>query len=148
MPTPIHESVIKYVREEVELQLKAISGGDGESAEFAQKVESDGSANIKFEDPSFGRHDPDCQFRHKQAQYPGVVLEVAFSQKKKDLPNLADEYILGSDGDIRVVIGIKLDYLELGKGTMSVWEAGIIKNDAGEPELVAVQTVADQVRTS
>jgi hypothetical protein len=145
MPTPIHESVIKSVIEELQHQLRSISLGDGQSAEFSKEVESDGSVTIDFEEPQFGSHDPDGQFRHSEANYPGVVLEVAYSQKAKDLPYLADEYILGSDGDIRAVIGINLEYKETNKATLSVWEPRIVRNIVGEDELVAVQVVADQV---
>jgi hypothetical protein len=34
----------------------------------------------------------------------GVVIEVGFSQTEKDLRDLAEEYILGSDGNIRVMM--------------------------------------------
>lgn len=143
MPTAIHESVIKSIVEELLLQLRSIS--HGESAEFAKEVDSDGSATIDFEEPQFGSHAPDGQFRHSKANYPGVVLEVAYAQKAKDLPYLADEYILGSDGDIRVVIGISLEYKQINKATLSIWEPRIVPNDAGENELVAAQIVANQV---
>jgi hypothetical protein len=45
------------------------------------------------------RHEPDAVFEHLEAQYPGVVIEASFTQKRKDLPRLADSYILGSDGN-------------------------------------------------
>ncbi|RFU27241.1 hypothetical protein B7463_g9092, partial [Scytalidium lignicola] len=145
MPTSMQESIIKSVIDELQRQLKVISQGEGPSAEFAKEVESDGSATIDFDEPQYGSHNPDGQFRHSQANYPGVVLEVADSQKGKELASLADEYILGSDGDIRAVIGINLDYKEIGKATLSVWEPQIVPNHIGEDELVAVQVVADQI---
>lgn len=79
------------------------------------------------------------------AQYPGVIIEVSYSQKRKDLPRLADDYILGSDRDIRVVIGIDVEYNASKEATLSVWRPQIVMNDAGEGELCAMQTVADQV---
>jgi hypothetical protein len=75
---------------------------------------------------------------YSRAQYPAVVIEVSYSQKR-DLPRLADDYILGSDSDIRVVIGLEVDYK--GKmATISVWRPRIQTSDTGE-ELVAEQTV-------
>lgn len=127
------------------VNLRSISKRDGQSAQFAKEVESDGSAAIDFEGSQFGSHDPDGQFRRSEANYPGVVLEVAYPQKAKDLPYLADEYILGSDGDIRAVIGIKLEYKESSKATLSVWEPRIVPNGVGEDELVAMQVIADEV---
>jgi hypothetical protein len=38
------------------------------------------------------------------------VIEVAHSQRRKNLDYLADDYILGSDGKIRMMIGLDLDY--------------------------------------
>ena len=70
---------------------------------------------------------------------------MSYSQKKKDLPSLANEYILGSDTDIRVVIGIDVEYKGSKKTSVSIWRPHIKVNDAGEKELSVVQTVSDQV---
>lgn len=61
------------------------------------------------------------------------------------MPHLADEYILGSNGNIHTVIGIKLDHKKTNEVTLSIRQPQIIRNDAGEDELVAVQVVVDQV---
>jgi hypothetical protein len=52
---------------------------------------------------------------------------------------------LGSDGDIRAVIGINLEYKETNKATLSVWEPRIVPNNVGEDELVAMQVVVNEV---
>ncbi|KIX04766.1 uncharacterized protein Z518_05636 [Rhinocladiella mackenziei CBS 650.93] len=76
------------------------------------------------------------KLRHIKAKYPGVVIEVSHPQKRRDLPRLADDYILGSDAEIRVVVGLDLDYR--GKmATVSIWRPRIQVNAAGEEELVA-----------
>jgi hypothetical protein len=77
--------------------------------------------------------------------YPGVVVEVSYSQKRRDLSRLADDYILGSDAEIRAVVGIDLDYRGGKRATLSVWCPRIEINDAGEKELVAHQTLSDLV---
>ena len=145
MPKSIHELFIQSVANEIEHQLKSISEGEGPSAEFAKDVKSEASSTIEFEEQEYGRHDPDSQFSHTDANYPGVILEVAYSQNAKNLPRLADDYILGSDGDIRAVICVSLEYNQGGQAWLSVWEPRIVPNDIGEPELVAVQTVIEQV---
>ena len=43
------------------------------------------------------KHEPDASFWHDDAQYPGVIIEVAYSQKRKRLGRLAKEYVLDSD---------------------------------------------------
>ncbi len=72
------------------------------------------------------QHEPDAVFEHIDAQYPGVVIEVSFTQKKKDLARLADSYILGSEGNIRVVVGLDIEYKTSSKdpskrATISMW---------------------------
>lgn len=47
------------------------------------------------------------------ADYPGIVIQTSFSQKRKDLPKLAEDYILGSIGNITVVIGLDIEYWKL-----------------------------------
>jgi hypothetical protein len=69
-----------------------------------------GSGEVKSPDPEHGKHDPDTSFRYRGTRYPRVVIEVSYSQKRKDLPHLADEDILRSNGNIRVVIGLDVEY--------------------------------------
>ena len=145
MLTVLHESIIQNVVEELQHQLRTLGAGEGPSGEFAQKVEACGSATIDFADTGYGKHDPDSQFRHSEAQYPGVVIEVSYSQKRRDLSHIADDYILGSDGDIRVVVGIDVEYRGSKKATLSVWRPKVVENEVGEAELVAEQTVVEQV---
>ena len=142
MPTTLHEEFITSIVEEIQVQLRSIQD---RSAEFANEIRPGGSASIKFTDEEYGKHDPDAQFRHSKAQFPGVVIEVSYSQKRKDLERLADDYILGSDSDIRVVVGLDIEYKTGKKATLSVWRPNIITNEAGEKELVAQLVVANQV---
>lgn len=145
MPTKLHEEVISSVAKELQRQLRNLEAGGNPSADFARAVDARGSPTLTFSDPGYGRHDPDAQFRHLGAKYPGVVIEVAYAQKRKDLAIIAEDYILGSDGDIRVVIGIDIEYRGSKKATLSVWRPGVVRNEVGEVELVAQQTVVDQV---
>ena len=70
---------------------------------------------------------------------------VLYAQKRKDLERLADDYIFGSDSDIRVVVGLDFEYKTGKKATLSVWRPNIITNEAGGKELVAQRIVANQV---
>jgi hypothetical protein len=73
------------------------------------------------------KHSPDAAFTHIEADYPGIVIETSFSQKRKDLPKLAQDYILGSLANVSVVIGLDIEYHGTKKATVSVWrpEEGI-----------------------
>ena len=70
------------------------------------------------------------------------MLEVAYSQKEKDLRDLAERYILGSDGNIRIVVGLGLNYRQPGKATISIWRPEIVMED-GTEHLECVQKVAE-----
>ena len=90
------------------------------------------------------RHAPDAQFRHQDARYPGVVIEVANTQQKKHLPRLADDYIVESRGSINMVIGIIIEQEKSKKATISVWCPRFIKDQDGE-YLVSEETVRSEV---
>jgi hypothetical protein len=51
---------------------------------------------------------PDLQYSHVKSKHPGVVVEVAYTQKAKKLDKLAEAYILGTKGKIRVVVGFDI----------------------------------------
>jgi hypothetical protein len=148
MPGLLHESLTYYITQEILRQLDTIARSEIPSAEFARDIDNNASAEIDFMDTEYGSHQPDASFQHFEAQYPGVILEISYSQKKKDLSRLANEYILGSDADIRAVIGIDVEYKGSKKASVSVWRPQIRRNDAGERELFAVQTLTDQVSSS
>ena len=61
------------------------------------------SGSIYFEeDRKKFTHVPDIRFHDKDAARSGVVIGVSDSQKRKSLIGLAENYLLASDGGIRV----------------------------------------------
>lgn len=151
MPTAVHELFIARVEDAVFSQLKSIREGSDDAAAFAQRVNPARSTEIYFpvENDSSGRkskHEPDASFWHDSAQYPGVVIEVAYSQKKKRLERLAEDYLLDSDASVQAVVGLDIEYgkKDSRKATLSVWRAGVFRT-ATEDELRVVNEVADEV---
>ncbi|KFY69202.1 hypothetical protein V496_00433 [Pseudogymnoascus sp. VKM F-4515 (FW-2607)] len=151
MPTATHERFITKLVHEITRQLETLASADRPSSDFARQIDACGSTTIRFPD-DYGRHDPDGSFAHTQAQFPGVVFEVSYSQKRRDLGRLADDYILGSDGNVRAVVGLDIEYQGNGRSrgksilskvaTLSVWRPKITVDDDGE-ELSAHQEVVD-----
>lgn len=149
MPTGVHEVFIDEVEDAIRCQLKAIRDGSGRKAQFAQKVRPARSTEIQFAtsaSSSKSKYEPDASFWHDDAQYPGVIIEVAYSQQKTRLARLAENYILDSDASVRVVVGLNIEYGKVGsrKATISIWRPQLFDTADGS-ELRAVQEVEDQV---
>jgi hypothetical protein len=156
MPTPVHDFFTAFVADEISKQLEAISHHGDSSAEFAARIANGGCARIflKEDNPDrdgqgtrvVHRREPDAQFQHRDAEYPGVVLEVSYSQDGKDLKKLAWDYIQYSNGDIKVVIGIDIKYNNSKEATLSVWRPRYIREDGEELEILeAEERIISQV---
>ncbi|CAG5152965.1 uncharacterized protein ALTATR162_LOCUS2982 [Alternaria atra] len=150
MPTGIHELFIDGVEDAIRSQLKVIRSGSGKEARFARKVRPARSTEIEFpvENASSSRksrYEPDASFWHDDAEYPGVIIEVAYSQKRKRLARLAEDYLLDSDANVRAVVGLDIEYSknESRKATLSVWRTQVFQTTDGD-ELRVVQEVADE----
>ncbi|KAL6152435.1 hypothetical protein ACJBU6_09303 [Exserohilum turcicum] len=150
MPTAVHELFIARIEDSVLSQLKIIREGSDDAAAFAQKVNAARSTEIRFPatDDSSGnrsKHEPDASFWHDKAQYPGVIIEVAYSQKKTRLHRLAEKYLLDSDASVQVVVGFDIRYgvKESLEATLSVWRPQFHQTNDGV-ELRVVEEVADE----
>lgn len=149
MPTEVHERFIDAVEDDIRSQLKAIRSGSDRKARFAQKVRPARSSEIRFAVnalSSKSKYEPDASFRHDDAQYPGVIIEVAYSQKKSRLGRLADNYIIDSDANVQAVVCLDIEYgkKESRKATLSIWRPDVFQTPSG-PELRAVEKPAYEV---
>lgn len=147
MPSQLHEVFIARVVEEIQNNLRTFAHAESPSRAFAQQIKHNGSGRIDLpseddDGQSITKREPDVTFKHRDARWPGVILEVSYSKKKKDLPHLAEDYILGTYGSVRVVVGLDVDY-KTRKGTISVWRPIFVRNERGL-ELQAAQTVDAQ----
>jgi hypothetical protein len=148
MPTILHDCFIIKVAQDIDAQLKTIGLETGKTGQFARDLTWLGSGRI-FLLPRPSKREPDASFRHIEAEYPGVIIEVSYSQKRKDLPYLADSYLLGSNGSTRVLIGIDIEYQGSHKATVSMWRPEYVWNKEQEVlEFRAVQTAQEEVRDS
>ena len=58
---------------------------------------------------------------------------------------LAEEYLLGSDLAIRVVVGVDIEYSKSKRAAFSVWRAEL-QGPEGDKAWVVEPTIADQVK--
>lgn len=145
MPTETHEHFLEQVKDAIWSQVKALRDGTGKAAQFAKNVRSGGSSRIKYSDSGKSKNEPDAIYVHREADYPGVIIEVAYTEKKKDLRRLAHKYILDSDANVQVVVGLDVEYGQKSsrKATLSIWRPQIFDTAEG-PELRAVEEALDE----
>lgn len=132
MGSSVHESFAAKIEKAIEKQIEAIADGafDVTSAGLASKIERRGSPKVYL--GKFGSRLPDKTFQHEEAFYPGLVIEVAYSQKSKDLPAIAEDYLFGSDGNIRQVVGFDIGYRSSSMlASVSTWQL-LNHNEGGE----------------
>jgi hypothetical protein len=147
MPTGIHECLVQKVEGAIWSQLAVVASGTGPAARFAQKVHPMRSTEIEFpaaEGSTSGKskYEPDGSFWYEGAKYPGVIIEVAYSQKTKKLYRLAESYLLDSNACVQVVVGLNIGYgkKESREARLSVW-----RTEQTEDELRVIEEVANKV---
>ena len=106
MPAGVHELFIDGVEDAIRNQLKAIRAGSNKAALFAQKVRPARSTAVYLQvddapPGTMSKYEPDASFWHEHARYPGVIIEVAYSQKRKKLDRLAEDYLLDSNATVQ-----------------------------------------------
>lgn len=151
MPTPLHDTFCAKLVGEISSQLKQFQE-DGEVATFAREVEHFATSRILIAEDAEGgerryiKREPDASFGHRRAQYPGVIIEVCYSQKRRQISRLADDYILNTDGSVNVVVCLDIDYKGSKKATISVWRPEYVTID-GVEEFRTSAVVEAQVRS-
>ncbi|KIX92531.1 uncharacterized protein Z520_11707 [Fonsecaea multimorphosa CBS 102226] len=123
-----HEFLVQFLNRRLVYFLdRAENDPKSSVSEFAASVAPFGSAFVRY--PSKDgkgsiKRAPDLTFKNiNKPRYPVLVGEVAYSQTTEELHKLAQEYIEKTEGHIRTVITIDLDY-PTGKGvSLLVWRA-------------------------
>ncbi|KAI1477518.1 hypothetical protein F4774DRAFT_427158 [Daldinia eschscholtzii] len=148
MPSPYHDCMagsinthitdwLKDVREKQSLYKGKICK-DQETIDVAKKIKATLGSRVNLSrdtgDPAGDKKYPDLSFRFKDPETigPGLVVEVAWSQRDLNLPRIARNYIEKTNGRVRTVIGIQLydiyksrriGGLYTGTATFSIWKA-------------------------
>jgi len=160
MPFDLHEFFAESIGYEVTTQLARVGEGDGESAEFARNIFNIGSGTLylrEFDSDSDAsksehkvmRKEPDKQFQYRAAMYPGVVIEIAYSEQFKTTEKYARQYIRFSSGDIKAVVGISLGYKKEKEASISIWRPKFTHHQHDDTrDLDVICSVDRQVRLS
>lgn len=146
MPAPLHDIFCARVVSEILAQLGKFQQSDKPFADFARKVDHKSTTriwlpnNTKNGERTRSERSPDASFKHEQAKYPGVIIEVCYTQKVRAAADLADDYILDTNGNVKAVIALNIEYRGSKKATISIWRPEDITVD-GVEELQAIAKV-------
>jgi hypothetical protein len=148
MPSSLHEYLARQIDGDILGQIRGLKrSSDATTAKLAHEIGSLSSARLKFRvpDQNYDKHEPDASFRRRGSKFPGLVIEISWSQRRLNLPRLAREYIRKSDGLIRTVVGIDVGYRNAASATLSVWRAEFGHSN-GEETINAAKVAINQVK--
>ena len=161
MSSTLYDTLAEQMHDGIKEALRKVqvNSEDNDIKTAIERIIPTGSSNISLTGTlrNRGKKSPDKSYRYKGCKFPSLVIEIAYSQRKLNLPDLAERYIYGSEGDIRTVIGINLNDIyqsesdrKKGKhfrpsaATISVWRAKF-DDSGGESSVIVAQPVKDIV---
>lgn len=109
MSGPLHDYLQHRINFRVTTWLESLISGSGAVARFAKRVVSGSNRKVILNSPC-REVCPDGLFKYRGTKWPGVILEISYSEKMKDAQKKAEDYIKRSEGEVRMVIVVKTDY--------------------------------------
>ncbi|TKA74562.1 hypothetical protein B0A49_11233 [Cryomyces minteri] len=116
-----------------------------EETEETEKEEEDEEEEAGTACQLVSQHSPDSALFHPSARYPPLIVEVSYSQKRKDMPYLAESYIIDSAHAVQCVVGLDVEYHAPASApkrkkeqkrdmtaTLSIWRPGAERDSSGE----------------
>jgi len=145
MPSRIHDGFIVALHDHITKSLALRERQEDTLGRWLTKVDPLSTSDIYLDleykqdrQDKRSKRSPDAAYAVEDVYFPGIIIEVSYSQKVKDLPRLADDYILGSNGNIQMVLGLDLEYKKQKTAKAYVWRPAYKYNDiTKENDLVA-----------
>lgn len=146
MPTTIHEVLLNQVSFNIQVQLDAIRRRTGlAGAAIAKQLYFTGSSDVLLQDTQKDKRSPDLQWCHDRGP-PPMIIEVSDRQSTKNLSQLADDYIIGSLGNIGTVVGIDIEYRGTREARIMKWQREIVVE--GDETYLESKQVSNEVSLS
>ncbi|KAI9764544.1 MAG: hypothetical protein M1840_008370 [Geoglossum simile] len=126
MPTRTHEILTVRIADEIKRSIHQFSTQcvlPSALPAFLDVIENLSSSDIFSPDDPDHKRCPDASFSHPDDQYPGIVIETSYSQRARNVEKGADEYIMISNGNIKMVICFDVEYRPNNQqvDTVSLW---------------------------
>lgn len=106
MITKTHEYFSGFLRKDIERQIFQLSKDFPTALEFCEALRLEGTP-FNFENGN-SSHAPDIHVSHRRAKFPTVLFEIAHSQTKKELSQLAKACM--RCGNVKMVVGLTTGY--------------------------------------
>jgi hypothetical protein len=140
MLSSIHEFINRKIDYSIQKQLAVIEETSNEPTKrLIQSISSIGSRDIKFFNVD-GHREPDQQYAVEDCYYPGVVIEIAYSQPFEELRCKADDFIVDSYGNIQLVIALEIENKKACK--ISAWRPDFTRSE--NEDTVAKKAIIEQ----
>lgn len=110
MPSGVHSAFVSDVEYKIRNFLEEHASLTNESiiAKIARDMKAMGDGEISPPEPKYGGKGPDASFQLRGCDYPGLIIEVAWSQDKSELEEKAKYYLESTEGEVRTVICFNL----------------------------------------
>jgi hypothetical protein len=142
MVTRVHDVFVERFANSFRDKYRALRASAA-GTELISAIEPRRSTGIEIKSPPVTWH-PDASYAITLRTWPGLLIEVSYSQNIKDLKRRAFDFILESRCRIRMVVGIDINYRKSDAASYSVWRACRPRNEKGEFDF-AVEEVATNV---
>ncbi|KAF2395848.1 hypothetical protein EJ06DRAFT_585601 [Trichodelitschia bisporula] len=118
MPTALHDLFAFKLTRTIHGRIKALTGDDKINAAVAN-IDLDCTSDIYLGDGVL--KSPDSAFGFDNTVFPPFVIEIGYSTKRAALPILAHEYMELSEGHIRTVLTVDIEYRPSTTGPRAVY---------------------------
>ena len=109
MPTALHEFFAGPLLQTILVKVRELATRvPAQVAQHLTQLQNGLNTDVVYTD--HGKQSPDGQLNHPEYAFPAAVFEVAYSQKRTDLPKVAQSYILRSRLNVRCVVGLDIEY--------------------------------------
>jgi hypothetical protein len=101
MPSPLHNTLARGIGHEISIQLGVFRNSPKpKTAKLGRSISPTDDVDIEFHVAAkrFDQRNPEKTYTFTSCNFPGLVIEVAWSQRQLDLAGLAEEYIQRSKG--------------------------------------------------
>ncbi|KAI0398990.1 hypothetical protein F4802DRAFT_82687 [Xylaria palmicola] len=119
------DMIVGWLHDIEQGRLGTLESCKGETARVASAIRSTRSKTVECNELCGDRLEPDFSFTYRGCRTAGLLVEVAWSQSRLNLPDRAARYIQGMRGEIRTVVGLDMKDIYYGgcRASFSIWRA-------------------------